>query len=181
VTGSPSVPPGAVTASPIGAAEQAAASMALPSPSLVVNPAAFSVVNIPTWLSINPALWHPFQATATAGGVTATAVATPETVVWTMGDGGAVQCDGPGTGYQAALPSDVQSTSCSYTYRRSSEGEPSSDGDPNDGAFLVTATVTWEVTWTAVGAPGGGTLAPLQTSSSEAVRVEQVESVGVTQ
>jgi len=179
--GAPSAPLAVATASPVGAAMQAAASMALPSPSVVVNPAAFSVVNLPTWLSIDPTWWHPFQATATAGGVTATAVATPETVSWTMGDGGAVECQGPGTGYDPDLPADTQSTSCSYTYARSSVGEPSSDGNSNDGAFSVTATVTWKVTWTAVGAPGGGTLPPLQTSSTLPLRVEQVESVGVAQ
>ena len=136
--------------------------MALPSPSIVVNPSAFSVVNIPTWLSVGPALWHPFQATATAGGVTATAVATPEFVDWTMGDGDVVRCDGPGSVYNPGLAPGPQSTSCSHTYKQSSAGEPSPDGDPNDGAFLVTAAVTWTVTWTAVGAPGGGTLPPLR-------------------
>jgi hypothetical protein len=166
-------------ASPRAAAAQAAASIVLPSPSIRVNPAAFSVVNLPTWLSIDPAAWHTFQATATVSGVTATAVAVPETVTWTMGDGGRVQCNGPGTAYDPQLPAGAQSTSCAYTYGRSSVGEPSGDGDPNDGAFPVTATVSWKVIWTAVGAPGGGDLPSLQTSSAGAIRVEQVESVGV--
>ena len=30
---------------------------------------------------------------------------------------------------------DAQTTDCSYTYARSSAGQPSTDGDPNDGAF----------------------------------------------
>jgi hypothetical protein len=163
----------------VAAAAKAEASIVLPPPSITLNPVAFSVANLPTWLAVDPALWHVFEATATVGGVTATAAATPETVVWTMGDGGVVDCSGPGTPFNPAFAADQQTTSCSYTYRRSSAGEPSANGDPNDGAFPVTATVTWRVAWTAVGAPGGGTLPSLQTATTTAVRVEQVESVGV--
>jgi hypothetical protein len=172
-------PAAAVAASPAAAAARAAASIVLPSPPLEINPAPFSIVNFATWLAVAPGMWHPYRATATVGGITATAVATPVSVVWTMGDGGVVVCDGPGTVFNPALPLGQQTTSCSYTYQRSSYGEPSGDGDPNDGAFPVTATVTWRVTWTAVGAPGGGSLPSLHTSSTVAVRVEQVESVGV--
>ena len=179
-TSGPTASSGTATGTPgVAAAAEAAASIALPSPSIEVNPAAFSIVNIATWLAVDPALWHAYRATATAGGVTATAVATPETVDWSMGDGGKVECAGPGAVYDPALPDDAQSTSCSYSYERSSQGQPSSDGNPNDGSFLVTATVSWAVTWTATGASGGGTLPPLQTTSNRALRVEQVESVGI--
>lgn len=160
---------------------QAASSIVLPPPSIEMNPAAFSVVNLSTWLAINPLVWHRYQATASAGLVSATATATPETVTWTMGDGAVVDCSGPGAQYDVNLAPSLQSTSCAYTYTRSSDGEPSSDGNPNDGAFTVTATVTWSVTWTAVGAPGGGALPSLHTESTESVRVEQVESIGVVQ
>jgi hypothetical protein len=176
----PNVPTAAAgnEVSPGAAAAKAAASIVLPSPSIEVNPAQFSVVNLATWLAIDPAGWQPYRATATVAGVTATAVATPQDVTWTMGDGGEVVCDGPGSQYSPDLAANLQSTSCSYTYTRSSAGEPSVDGNSNDGAFAVTATVSWKVTWTAVGAPGGGTLPPLETSSTVAVRVEQVESIG---
>jgi len=173
--------PVAVGVSPAEAAATAAASIVLPAPTIEVNPVPFSVVNLSTWLAIDAAMWHPYQATATVGGVTATAVAKPETVSWAMGDGGSVECNGPGTSYDPDLPPEMQATSCSYTYRRSSYGQPSSDGDPNDGAFVVTATVTWNVSWTAVGAAGGGTLPSLHTTSTTAIRVEQVESVGIVQ
>jgi len=178
----PDVPTAAVGngVSPGAAAAKAAASIVLPSPSIQVNPVEFSVVNLPTWLAIDPAGWHPYQATATVAGVTAIAVATPVDVTWTMGDGGEVECAGPGTEYSPDLAANLQSTSCSYTYARSSAGEPSIDGDPNDGAFAVTATMTWKVTWTAVGAVGGGTLPPLHTASTVAVRVEQIESIGAS-
>jgi hypothetical protein len=167
-------------ADPGMAAAQADASIVLPAPTLSFNPSTFTVVNLPTWLTIDPSVWHAYAATATVGGVTATAVATPVAVTWTMGDGATVQCAGPGTAYNAQLPDDQQSTTCAHTYARSSQGEPSSDGNPDDGAFPVTATISWTVTWTAVGAPGGGDLPVLHTTSTTSLRVEQVESIDAT-
>lgn len=166
------------TTAPSALALQAADSLSLPAPVVDLNPSSFSVVNLSTWLWIGPQIWHSFRATATAGAVSATAVAMPESVSWSMGDGSVVVCDGPGTPYRPGISSDLQATDCSYTYRTSSAGQPSSDGDPNDGAFRVSSTITWGVSWSATGAAGGGPLAPLHTSSTVPVRVEQVESVG---
>jgi len=179
----PSAPATAVgvAANPNVVAARAEASIVLPAPTVHVNPAGFSVVNLPTWLAIDPTMWHSYEATATVDGVTATALATPQTVTWTMGDGDVVECDGPGTEFDSSPSADLQSTSCAYTYVRSSYGQPSDDGNPNDGAYQVTATVTWKVTWTAVGAPGGGPLPSLHTASTVAIRVEQVEAVGTVQ
>jgi hypothetical protein len=169
------VPP-SVAASAV--ADQAVKSLTLPSPVIYLNPSSFGLVNLPLWLWIDPKSWHSFRATATAGGVSATAVAIPETVSWSMGDGHTVECNGPGTPYQTAIPSGAQSTDCSYTYLSSSAGQPSDDGDANNGAFGVTATIGWMVTWSVTGAAGGGLLPSLDTSSTVPVRVEQVESVG---
>ncbi len=163
---------------PSALAVQAADSLTLPSPVINLNPSSFSVVNLNSWLWIDPQAWHSFSATATAGSVTANTVAVPDTVSWSMGDGNTVVCGGPGTPYQPAISDEGQTTDCSYTYLESSAGQPSVNGDPNNGAFDVTATVTWTVSWSATGAVGGGSLPPLHTSSSVPVRVEQVESVG---
>lgn len=178
-TGSPAVA-GTPALAPSALAQQAVDSMTLPSPVVNLNPSAFSVVNLSSWLWIDPQAWHSFRATATAGSVSATAVAVPSTVSWTMGDGHSVVCGGPGTPYQPTMPEAVQTTDCSYTYLRSSAGQPSADGDgdSNNGAFRVTATITWTVSWLATGVAGGGLLPPLHTSSTVPVRVEQVESVG---
>jgi hypothetical protein len=176
-SGSPAAAPAPAVA-PSALALQAAASLALPSPVVNLNPSAFSVVNLSSWLWVDPQAWHSFRATASAGGVSATAIATPDTVSWSMGDGHTVVCDGPGTPYQPAVSVDAQTTDCSYTYARSSAGQSSTDGDPNDGAFSVTATISWTVRWSAAGVVGGGSLPSLQTSSTVPVRVEQVESVG---
>jgi hypothetical protein len=157
---------------------QARDSLTLPSPEIGLNPAPFSVVDFATWLWIAPAVWHSFRATATAGGVTATATAVPQAVDWSTGDGHHVVCDGPGVTYQPAIPASDQVTNCSYTYPESSAGQPTGNGDSNSAAFTLVATVEWAVTWSATGAPGGGVLPPLFTSSAVRVRVEQVESVG---
>jgi hypothetical protein len=158
-------------------AQQAENSMRLPSPQIETNPSTRAVVNLPTWLWLDQGAWNPDSVSASVGTVTATATATPEQVQWTMGDGGSVVCHGPGTPYQPSVPAESQATNCSYTYGRSSAGEPSPTGDPNDAGFPVTATITWGVTWTAQGEPAGGVLNPLTTTSSTSLPVEQIQSV----
>jgi len=161
---------------PFALALQAENSLRLPLPTSHFNPIGFSVVNLPTWMWIDPVIWHPYAVTASAGSVSATAVATPVAVIWSTGDGESTTCKGPGSPFEMASSSQ-QSTECSHTYAISSAGQPSSDGNPNDGAFTVSTTVRWSVSWSARGAIGGGTLPSLTTSSSTSVRVEQVESV----
>jgi hypothetical protein len=156
---------------------QAERSLDLPVPSLLFNPSGPSVVNLPTWLWIDPAVWRQDSVTASAGTVSATAVATPESVTWEMGDGGVVVCVGPGRQFQLGLPADGQRTDCAFTYRMSSIGQPSPDGNPDDAAYTVRATITWDVSWTAQGAPGQGVLPSLTTSAGSSLRVVQVESI----
>ncbi len=169
---------GSVVAStgPHTAAAEAADSISLPQPDIQMNPAAFSVVNLATWLWIDSASWRTYEATAAAGGVTATAIATPQTVTWNMGNGQSVVCAGPGTPYDPSASGEPPS--CSYAYRESSAEQTSVDGNPNDDSFLVTATISWSVTWSVLGSVGGGTLPDLETHSTVPIRVEQVESVG---
>jgi hypothetical protein len=161
--------------SPRSVALAAEKSLRLPTPTSSFNPPGASIVNLPTWLWINASVWHPYQVTATVGGVSATAVARPIAVVWSTGDGPVTTCAGPGVPYRStqALPG----TACTHTYGITSLGQPSPDGNPNDGSFLVTATIDWSVSWSSRGAAGGGTLPSLTTSSSTRVRVEQVEAI----
>jgi hypothetical protein len=81
--------------------------------------------------------------------------------------------------YQPAISLDMQATNCGHTYTAPSVGQPSQDDDPNDGAYPLTATILWSISWTSTGAAGGGQLAPLFTSATFPLRVEQVESVGI--
>jgi hypothetical protein len=105
------------------------------------------LVGVPTWLWIDPEPWQVQTTTATAGVVVVTATAIPARVVWNMGDGTQVTCDGPGTPYDPSTPNGA--TDCSHTWTQPSSGA-------SGGEFLVTATVYWQVAWTAAGAPGGG-------------------------
>jgi hypothetical protein len=164
-------------ANPYTVALQAERSMVLPRPRLEFNPSGPAIVNLPTWLWIGDGVWHPFAVTASIGTVSATAVAVPEAVTWSMGDGHTVTCMGPGTPFDTSRPASTQSTGCSHAYLFSSAGQPSPDGNPDHGSFTVQATVTWSVTWTAQGAPGGGVLPSLTTSTTALLPVEQVESV----
>ena len=173
----PTIPAATPAVNPYALAMQAENSLQLPSPTINFNPATNAVVNLSTWIWIDPASWHPYVVSATVGTVTATATATPESVSYNLGDGDALTCPGPGTAYRTDQPSAAQQTYCSYAYPSTSSGQPSPDGNPNDGAFRVTATVTWQVSWSAQGAPGGGGLPSLTTFSATNLRVEQVESV----
>ncbi len=158
-------------------ADQAESSITLPSPVIDTDPAATTFVNLSTWFWVSPSAWRPFTATARAGSVSATATATPVRVEFSTGDGGSITCDGPGTPYDPNEPSSAQTSTCSHIYRLSSANQPSPDGNPDDASYVVTAKITWAVTWETVGAPGGGALSPLTTSSTARLRVEQIESV----
>ena len=125
-------------------AEQAESQLGLGSPTLEMAPPPGSpqLVGVPTWLWL-AGPWQYRTASASAGPVTATATATPSKVVWDLGNGDSVTCDGPGTPYNPDQPN--ATTDCSYTWNEA-------------GTYTVSATVYWSVTWTATGAPGGGNL-----------------------
>jgi hypothetical protein len=162
---------------PHALALEALKSLRLPVPTVHFDPEGTSVVNLPTWLWIDNDIWHTQSVTATAGAVSATAVATPVSVTWSMGNGGVVTCGGPGLPFVASEAQGGPGSPCTYTYRESSAGQPSPDGNPDDGAFDVQATVAWSVSWSAQGAFGGGALPGLYTSTSDRLRVEQIESI----
>jgi hypothetical protein len=157
---------------PAALAQQALGSTPLPSPAIALNPSSSQgeVVNFTMWMWLTSS-WAPVSASASAGPVTATVTAVPIRSVWDMGDGSkAVTCGGPGTAYDSSRPEADQHSDCTFVYRRSSSGEP------ND-TFTLTATVTWHVTWVAVGAAGGGDLGTVSRSTSLPVRVGEIQAV----
>ncbi len=158
---------------------QAERSMTLPTPSIRTNPAGTSVVNLDTWLWIDPALWHAVSVTAVAGPVAATAVATPVAVIWSTGDGATVRCDGPGEAFPAVQATTASAPGCSHRYRRTSIGQWSPDGSADGAVYRLRAVVQWAVRWTSQGVAGGGPLPGLETSAWVPLRVEQVESIGI--
>ena len=167
--------PQAPAVDPAALARQALDYNRLPLPGVEMSPPANrdQLVNLETWLWVDPSAFQPVSASAAAGGVAVTTTAAPEQVTWDMGNGDRVTCAGPGTPYDSSKPAAEQQTTCSYTYRTSSAGQP---GD----AFRVTATVSWNVTWTATGVaagqPAAGNLGVVTRSSTVTVRVAEAEA-----
>lgn len=158
--------------SPEALAQQALNEVPVPQPGINMNPSADkgAVTNVETWLWIDRSQWQPVSASASAGNVTVTTTAAPDHVVYDMGNGDKVTCNGPGTPYEPNRPAADQSTDCSYTYTRSSANQP-------DGRYVVTATVFYTVAWSATGIAAGGALAPITQSSSVAIRVSEIQAL----
>jgi hypothetical protein len=121
--------------------------LVFPNPSTSPPADADQLVGFPTWLWIDPAAFQTFDARATLAGITVTVTAEPMAVMWTMGDGATVTCDGPGTPWNPD-GGDGQTTDCSHVYQHVS-------ADQADGRYPVSATVTWAVTWDSTTGEGG--------------------------
>jgi hypothetical protein len=156
---------------PVALADEARKQLDLPLPQPQLNPAGDQIVNLPSWLwLVGP--WVPRSSTVSVPGVRVTAVAVPEQVVWTMGDGGAVVCDGPGVAYDSAIWA-ATSPSCAYTYTNSSAAQ-------SDLRYHAAVTVRWHATWSAVGVAGGGDLGMIERTTAFTVRVGEVQALNTT-
>ncbi|MFD7444042.1 ATP/GTP-binding protein [Streptomyces sp. NPDC059909] len=130
-------------------AQHAVDSMALLGPDIASPRAAGKyAVGVPMWMWVNQSAttYGPNTASASAGGVAVTATAKVSKVVWQMGDGASVTCNGPGTPYQASEGM-AQSPTCGHMYSKTSAGA-------QNGKYQVTATSTWTIDWQGGGAAG---------------------------
>ena len=101
------------------------------------------IVGMPSWMWVQDpgqSTWGPVTRSASAGGFTVTATARVDRVVWAMGDGATVTCNGPGTVYQDSFGRKSGPT-CGHTYTR-------------QGTHRVSATSYWTVRWAGVGQSG---------------------------
>lgn len=172
---SDSVPPAVVLAGSL--ARTIANRLQLPEPRVGQNPAGQALVSLPTWWWVEPSSWRVLRQRTAAGPVWAEVTATPVSSSWDPGDGGEpLLCSGPGVAYDRSRPENVQSTYCSYTYRRSTAEQPQTGPDVNDRFFTVTVSTRWQVTWRGAG-DSGGTLPVLSRSSSFPVAVAQRQTV----
>lgn len=152
--------------SPAQLAQEAVAQMQLAGPAIQLSiPAGrFGIVGVPVWLwtQVGPTTWGPNSATASVPGLSVTATAHAQQIVWDTGDGETVTCANPGTPYAAG---EVTSPTCQHIYATSSAAMPGE-------AFPLTATTTWLVTWSGGGSSGSLTV---RRSSSASVRIGEVQ------
>ena len=150
-------------------AEETASEMAVPLADVAMSPPEGSdhLVNLASWLWVKN--WQPVATSATLRGVTVTVTASPESVSWDMGAGDPPVVCGPGRAYDPSVPDEAQSTDCSYTYRRSSFGQPQE-------RFRGAATMRWSITWSS-STGEGGTLAPVSTRRPFSLRVAEGQAV----
>lgn len=148
--------------------------LTLPSPVIRSSPAPgdLQLTRLPVWLWINPATWVPQSKTASVPGESVTATATPVTATWLTGDGATVTCHGPGIPYSSRYAPSSPSPDCGHTYTTSSAAQPG-------GAYHVTVTITWDITWTGTGG-AAGTLPPLDTTAAAAFRVAESQAVNTS-
>jgi hypothetical protein len=171
-------PPAAGGAAPVLPAPQVLAQLAvkylrLPDPVIRSSPApgALQLTRLPVWLWVAADAWQPQSKTAQVPGESVTATATPVSAAWSMGDGTTVTCTGPGTPYGDGNPA-AASPTCGHTYGQSSAGQPA-------GAYPVTVTITWDITWAGAGGAGGA-LAPLQTVAAAQFRVAESQALNTS-
>lgn len=143
----------------------------MPLPTVVTWPASggTSLVNLPVWL--HDANWAPLNASATAGGLTATVTAEPVRMDWNM-DEDNLTCSSAGAPYDTTRRPEDQSTDCSYTYRHSSGTKP-------DGAFHGTGTIVWHLHWSATNGQGGD-LGDISRTAPFTMRVEESQALVVS-
>jgi hypothetical protein len=110
------------------------------------TPGSMGLVGLPTWMWVdqpNENTYGPISRTVATGGVSVTATAEVDSIVWSMGDGRSVTCTTAGTPYADSYGRQ-SSPDCGYTYSRTSAG----------GAYTVAATSSWTITWAGGGQTG---------------------------
>lgn len=149
-------------------ANEAISRLALSGPDigLAPDPSKMGLVGLPVWMwsRVAPATWGPQSATASLPGLSVTATARAMRIVWSMGDGQDVTCDGPGTPYVRS-EGQTSSPTCGYVYTSSSAGQP-------DATYTVTATTTWDIQWS--GSGGAGQVTQTRASSVR-VRIGELQ------
>lgn len=128
-------------------AQMAANGMVLPVPGARTWPPSrgTGLVNLPVWLHVDN--WEPLTASASAGGLTATVEAVPVRAEWDL-DEGSLVCTDAGSAFDETSSPDPGSSSCAYTYRRSS-------GIRSDRTFHNSVVVVWHLRWSATNGQGG--------------------------
>ncbi|WP_235997173.1 hypothetical protein [Nocardiopsis coralli] len=147
-------------------AHEARASLELEEPELAMSPSPDGpvLVHVPVWMWIDGDQWAQQSASASVPGGEVSVTAAPSSVSWQMGDGTTVDCEGPGTPFDASTHDPEESSpDCGHTYT-------------STGQVQVSAQVRWETSWESDDGEGGS-LRSLTTETSQ--QVEVIESSGV--
>lgn len=158
-------------------AEMAMDRLVVPTPAGDVAPAleVGTQAQMPTyfWIDNWPGDGDLPSASASAGGVTVTAVATPVSHTWVIEDSmrgsETVACEGPGVEFSGvgAAPAGA----CTWTPTHSSAGQAESHPATGEPCFPAQVTVVWDVTWT------GGDLGQIQSAASACIVVHEIQAV----
>lgn len=121
-----------------------------------------SLVGLPVWLwnTVSDSTWGPKTASANAPGITVTATAHVDRIIWTTGDGSSVTCTGPGVKYDPSFG--TQAPDCGHTYSQ-------------PGQYAITATSKWIVAWTATTGQSGQIL--VDRASNATVAIAEAQAV----
>lgn len=133
-------------------AQRAIAALEVSAPPIQMSPPPGSegaTIGFPVWMWLEPGVEStgPITESVSAGGITVTATATLGRVVWDMGDGTTVSCEGPGTPFTIDQAG-AESPDCGHIYSERSPG------------MTVSATSVWLVEWEGGGESGAATLQP---------------------
>ena len=133
------------------------------------RPGSIGAVGAPVymWTTSAPTTFGPQVLTGSAGGITITATARVDRIVWNMGDGSTVTCRTPGTPYDDRYAF-RDSPDCGHRYTRTSAGTPGS-------AYPITATSYWVVDWT--GPAGSSGQIALDLTSSTSIVVGELQAL----
>ncbi|MFD5025027.1 ATP/GTP-binding protein [Streptomyces sp. NPDC058373] len=123
------------------------------------------LVGMPMWMWVDrsASTWGPTSESASAGGVTVTATATVDRLVWKMGDGTSVTCNDPGTPYTKDQGMKASPT-CGHRYEK-------------PGGHTVEVTAHWDVDWEVTsGGADSGTLTTTR-SNEAAVNLHEAKAL----
>ncbi len=130
------------------------------------------LVGLPVWMwtAVAPETWGPISATASVPGLSVTATARAQKIVWDMGDATptspahTITCTSPGTPYKPEYGR-APSPTCGFDtgYAR-----------PSNPRYTVTATTYWHVTWAGGGESGA---VDVTRTSSTTIEIDELQVV----
>ena len=134
------------------------------------TPGSMGLVGLPTWMwveQLSENTYGPISRTVAAGGVSVTATAEVDSILWSMGDGQTVTCTTPGTPYADSYGRQG-SPDCGHTYTRTSADQPG-------GAYTVAATSSWSITW--AGGGQAGTIDDISFTQEAQVQIGELQVI----